>query len=217
MHRIPDDPARALDRIIYEMRLQLVEAKKQVCVAIADERTLRRHADRYVTEAAHWERRAMTAVRAGADDLARAALVRKGEQEELAAGYEAQWQEQKRAVDTLRTALRALDQRICDAARQRTLLVARLSRAQAQHMIAATLSNMNGYAPWTPLERMEERVMQLEADVDAASEIYGGADLSLEAQFAALERGSRVDDDLAALKRRIEAERPRKALPAGLA
>ena len=29
MHRIPDDPARTLDRIIYEMRLQLIEAKKQ--------------------------------------------------------------------------------------------------------------------------------------------------------------------------------------------
>ena len=42
MHRIVDDPARTLDRIIYEMRFQLVEAKKQVAVAIADEHRLRR-------------------------------------------------------------------------------------------------------------------------------------------------------------------------------
>jgi phage shock protein A len=55
-------------------------------------------------------------------------------------------------------------------------------------------------------------VMQLESEVDAVVEL-GGDELSLEAQFAALERGN-VDDELAALKRRMLADRPRKALPA---
>lgn len=216
MHRIVDDPARTLDRIIYEMRFQLVEAKKQVAVAIADEHRLRREVERQAGETSAWERRAMMAVRAGDDALARAALLRKGEHDELLKTYEAQWAEQKRAVDTLRAALRALDHRIDEASRQRNMLLARLSRANAQRTIAITLSNMNGYAPWTPLERMEDRVSQLEAEVDAAADIYGGADLSLEAQFAVLEARSRVDDELDALKRRLEGERPKKALPATL-
>ncbi|MBC8069841.1 MAG: PspA/IM30 family protein, partial [Deltaproteobacteria bacterium] len=69
-----DDPGRVLDSIIVEMRMQLHEAKKQVCVAMADERVLRRHADRHAQDAAGWERRAMMAVRASDDNLARAAL-----------------------------------------------------------------------------------------------------------------------------------------------
>jgi phage shock protein A len=216
MHRIVDDPARTLDRIIYEMRFQLVEAKKQVAVAIADEHRLRREVERQAAETTAWERRAMMAVRAGDDGLARAALLRKTEHDELQKTYEAQWAEQKRAVDTLRHALHALDHRIADASRQRNMLLARLSRANAQRTIAMTLSNMNGYSPWSPLERMEDRVTQLEAEVDAAADIYGGTDVSLEAQFAALEARSRVDDELEALKRRLDGERPKKALPATL-
>jgi phage shock protein A len=207
-----DDPGRVLDSIIFEMRMQLHEAKKQVCVAMADERVLRRHVDRHVQEAAGWERRAMMAVRAGDDNLARAALQRKTEQDELAATYQAQWHDQNTAVENLRMSLRALDQRIADAARQRNLLVARASRAHAQRTIAATLANINGVSAWSPLERLEDRVMQLESEVDAVVEL-GGDELSLEAQFAALERGN-VDDELAALKRRMLADRPRRALPA---
>ena len=216
MHRIVDDPARTLDRIIYEMRFQLALAKKQVAVAIADEHRLRREVERQAAETSAWERRAMMAVRAGDDALARAALLRKGEHDELQKTYEAQWAEQKRAVDALRAALRALDHRIAEASRQRNMLLARLSRANAQRTIAITLSNMNGYSPWTPLERMEDRVSQLEAEVDATADVFGGADISLEAQFAALEARSRVDDELDALKRRLDAERPKKALPATL-
>jgi phage shock protein A len=75
---------------------------------------------------------------------------------------------------------------------------------------------MQGYSPWAPLERMEDRVMQLEAEVDAVAEIGGSVDLSLEAQFAALEARTRVDEELEALKRRLAPQRPRRALPPGL-
>jgi phage shock protein A len=78
------------------------------------------------------------------------------------------------------------------------------------------LSHLDGLSPWSTLERMEQRVEQIEASAEAASEIgdlHHGA--SLEAQFRALAASS-VDDELAALKRRmaLEAPRERKALPA---
>lgn len=211
-----EDPAKLLDQIVFEMRQQLIDAKKLVCVAIADERALRARADRHAADAGLWERRAMLAVRAGQDELARAALLRKAEQDELAGTYGAQWADQKQSVDNLRMALSALSQRIDDASRQRTMLVARAARAQAQRTIAVTLSNLDGMSPWGTLERMEERVQQLESEVDAAVEIgdlHHGA--SLEAQFRALASSS-VEDELLALKQRmaLEAPRGRKALPA---
>lgn len=158
----------------------------------------------------------MMAVRAGDDNLARAALARKTSADELAATYEAQWAEQKRSVDGLRQALRGLDMRISDAMRQRNMLVARVARAQAQRTIAATLSSIDGVSPYSTLERMEQRVMQLEAEVEAVAELDPHLDTNLDAQFAALATTTAVDDELAALKRRyaLECERERKALPA---
>lgn len=219
-HRIDraEDPAKMLDHLVYEMRVQLVEAKKAVCIAIADERALSRRAEHYAGEAAMWEQRAMLAVRAGHDELARAALVRKAEQDEVAATYRQQWLEQKQSVDQLRHALVALEGRIADAARQRVMLGARLARAQAQRTIASTLAGLDSMSPSNVLERFEERVAAFEAEAEAASELghLGGSsgDALLDQQFRALAAGS-VDDELAALKRRIALEGAmRRALPA---
>lgn len=210
-----ENPARILDQIVLEMRQQLVEAKKGVCIAIADEKVLRYQLDRHLADADAWEKRAMMAVRAGDDGLARAALTKKAQTDELVQGYGAQWADQKRAVDNLRAALSQLSTRIDEAARQRTMLVARAARAQAQRTIAATMARLDHASPWSTLERMEERVLQLEADAEAAGELDYGHDASLEAQFRALAAGS-VDDDLDALKRRmaLDGPRERRALPA---
>lgn len=207
------DPSQTLDRLVLEMRAQLHAAQKQVCVAIADERVLRHHVDHHAAASAHWEQRAMQAIRAGDDGLARAALARKTEQDELTATYDAQWRDQKHAVDNLRAALRALEHRIADANRQKNLLVARWRRAEAQRTISATLGALEGHSPWTSLERMEDRVLQIEAEVEAAADLRG-EDPSLEARFAALER-SRVEDELVALKMRmsLRGDGPRRALP----
>ncbi len=209
-----EDPTKMLDQLVLDMRGQLVEAKKAVCIAIADERKLARMAEQHTSEVRVWENRAMLALRAGAEELARAALVRKREQEELANTYSAQWQEQKRSVDALRVALSGLEARISEAARQRTVLQARVARAQAQRTIAATLSNIEGVSAWSTVERLEAKVEQIEADAEAMCELEWSGDASLEAQFRALAAGN-VDDELAALKRKMALAEPAapKALP----
>ena len=58
---------------------QLVEAKKQVAMAIADEKKLQKQYTSETDKAKEWERKAMVAVRAGDDNLARQALARKQE------------------------------------------------------------------------------------------------------------------------------------------
>jgi phage shock protein A len=57
---------------------------------------------------------------------------------------------------------------------------------------------------------MEEKVLNLEARSQAAAELAGA---DLESQFAALE-GTDVDDDLAALKQRLEGGQTPIQLPA---
>jgi phage shock protein A len=212
-----EDPEKILNQVILDMQYQLVEAKKQVALVIADERRLQRQAAEAQQHADAWEHRAMLAVRSGDDNLARAALHRKAEHDELATAFAEQWQAQRQSAEALRFALRGLSARIDEAHRQRRILIARQRRAEAQRMIAHTLSNLSASAPLPVLERMEARVAQAEAEAEALADLDGRFEPSLEAQFRALEAAS-VDDELAALKRRMglpEGETRRRALGPG--
>src|SRR5215471_2216103 len=110
-----EDPEKMLNQIVLDMNNQLVEAKKQVAASIADEKRLAKQAEQEVANAGEWERRAMLAVRAGDDGLAKEALARKKEHEALAEQFKDQWQKQKNAVEQLKLALRALNNKIEEA------------------------------------------------------------------------------------------------------
>ncbi|MCR9166262.1 MAG: PspA/IM30 family protein [Nannocystaceae bacterium] len=213
-----EDPEKMLNQVLVDMKAQLVEAKKQVAVAIADEKRIKKQYEQEATKAAEWERKAMLAVKAGDDNLARAALSRKQEHEEVAETLKQQWEAQKQSVEQLKAALRGLDNKIEEAKRKRNILVSRQKRAEAQRTINETLSNINSTSAFDTFERMSDRVTQIEAEAEATAEIGGALpEATLESQFKALEASSGVDDDLAALKSKMalqaaEQERERKAL-----
>jgi len=213
-----EDPEKMLNQVLVDMKAQLVEAKKQVAVAIADEKRIKKQYEQEAGKAAEWERKAMLAVKAGDDALARAALSRKQEHGEVAETLKQQWEAQKQSVEQLKGALRGLDNKIEEAKRKRNILVSRQKRAEAQRTINETLSNINSTSAFDTFERMSDRVTQIEAEAEATAEIGGALpEATLESQFKALEASSGVDDDLAALKSKMalqaaEAERERKAL-----
>ena len=86
-----EDPEKMLNQVLVDMKNQLVEAKKQVATAIADEKRLKKQSGNLASKVEEWERKAMMAVRAGDDDLAREALVRKSEHAESASQMHEQW------------------------------------------------------------------------------------------------------------------------------
>ena len=130
-----EDPEKILNQLILDMKEQLINAKKQVAVAIADEKRLKKQLDAELHQASEWEKKAMMAVRAGRDDLAKEALSRKQEHNELSEEYQKQWQAQKAAADKLRDSLRQLNNKIEEAKRKKNLLIARKKRAEAQQTI----------------------------------------------------------------------------------
>ncbi|HNF96635.1 MAG TPA: PspA/IM30 family protein, partial [Pseudomonadota bacterium] len=74
-----EDPEKMLNQVLVDMKTQLVEAKKQVAVAIGDEKRLKKQWDEQVALSKDWERKAMLAVQAGDDELAKEALLRQRE------------------------------------------------------------------------------------------------------------------------------------------
>src|SRR3569832_795460 len=127
-----EDPEKMLSQVLLEMQQQLVEAKKAVAIAIADEKKLQKQYSAETDKSKEWERKAMVAVRAGDDNLARQALARKQEHETIATQFQQQWIAQKQAVEKLKDALRLLNNKIEDAKRKKNILIARKMRAGAR-------------------------------------------------------------------------------------
>ena len=197
-----EDPEKMLNQVLVDMKQQLVEAKKQVAVAIADEKRLKKQYEQERERAVDWERKAMLAVKAGDDELARAALARKAEHEEVSLTLEQQWDAQKQSVEQLKGALRSLDSKIEEAKRKRNILVSRQKRAEAQRMINETMANINSTSALDTFERMSDRVTQLEAEAEATAELGALPEASLESRFKALGAAT-VDDQLAQLKQKM--------------
>jgi phage shock protein A len=198
-----EDPEKMLNQMLLDMQGQMVEAKKQVAVAIADEKRLQKQFEQEKQLAVEWEKKAMLAIKAGNDDLAKQALVRKTEHEKLAVGYEQQWQAQKTAVDQLKTALQGLNSKIEEAKRKKNLLIARAKRAEAQKTIAETLDGISSTSAFDTMARMEEKINKQEAEAQATYELAqttSGDDLAQ--KFAQLEKVE-ADDALAALKAKM--------------
>ncbi len=211
-----EDPEKMLNQVLVDMKSQLVEAKKQVAVAIADEKRLKKQYQQEAAKSSEWERKAMLAIKAGDDNLAKAALARKTEHDEVSETLRQQWEAQKQSVEQLKGALRSLDAKIEEAKRKRNILVSRQKRAEAQRTINETLSNINSTSAFDTFERMSDRVTQIEAEAEATAEISGALpEASLESQFKALEASTGVDDQLSQLKNKMAlqaAEQERKAL-----
>jgi phage shock protein A len=204
-----EDPEKMLDQILIQMRQQLVEAKREVAVAIADEKRLGMQLEAELEQVQEWQRRATMAVQKGEDDLAREALRRKADHEQIAVGYKKQWDAQSASTENLKNALRALSQKIEEAGRKKNLLVARQKRAEAQKHVHEVMTGLTDTSAFESFERMASRVEQIEAQADAAVEI--SQDLSgdaMEQRFRALESSTDVEQELHVLKAKVQKELP---------
>src|SRR5438093_10321666 len=199
-----EDPEKMLNQVLTDMKTQLVEAKKQVAVAIGDEKRLKKQWDEQIGQAKEWERKAMMAVQASDDDLAKEALVRQKEHDDLTAQYEQQWHLQKDAVDKLKDQLRVLNNKIEEAKRKKNILVARAKRAEAQKTIQSTMAGLSDTSAFDTFDRMAEKVDAIEAEAEAGAELAGEmTGDTLAHRFKKLETGSGADMQLAALKAKM--------------
>jgi phage shock protein A len=204
-----EDPEKMLDQVLMQMREQLGEAKREVAVTIADEKRLGAQLEAELEQVREWEQRATLAVQKGDDELAREALRRKADHEQIAVGYKKQWDAQKASAENLKNALRALSQKIEEAARKKNLLIARQKRAEAQKHIHEVMTGLTDSSAFETFDRMAAKVDQLEAQAGAAVEI--SQELSgdtLEQRFKALEGSGDVDQELNALKARVQKQLP---------
>lgn len=195
-----EDPEKILEQAIIDMQEDLVQLRQAVATAIASQKRVQQQHNQAQSEADNWQRRAQLALQKGDETLAREALNRKKVQAETAAALKAQLDQQVGTVDTLKRNLIALEGKISEAKTKKDMLKARSQAAKANEQLQKTVGNLGTSSAMSAFERMEEKVLQMEARSQAASELAGA---DLESQFAQLESGSDVDEELAAMKAQL--------------
>ena len=208
-----EDPEKMLEQAIIDMQEDLVQMRQAVAGAIASQKRVQQQYERAQNEANTWQQRAQLALQKGDEDLARQALVRKKSQAETALALKTQLDTQSTTVDQLKRDLIGLESKLSEAKTKKDMLKARASAAKANEQLQNTTSRLNTSSASAAFERMEEKVLQMEARSQAAAELAGS---TLEGQFAALEAGGDVDLELAALKAQLlEPGEAPKSLPEG--
>ena len=208
-----EDPAKILDQTIIDMQEDLVQLRMATATAIASQKRMQQQSNQAQTEANNWQQRAQLALQKGDENLAREALSRKKVQSETSAAIKAQLDQQSGTVDTLKRNLIGLESKISEAKTKKDMLKARAQAAKANEQLQSAVGALGTSTAMGAFERMEEKVLQMEARGQAAAEIAGA---DLESQFAALESGGDVDDELEAMKAQLlSGSSTNQALPAG--
>ncbi|MFW6358941.1 MAG: PspA/IM30 family protein [Chroococcales cyanobacterium] len=200
-----EDPEKVLEQAIIDMQEDLVQLRQAVARAIAAKKRTEQQYNKNQSEANTWQQRAQLALQKGDEGLAREALMRKKTNAETAAALKGQLDQQGSQVEQLKRNLIALESKISEAKTKKDMLKARASAAKANEQLQSTIGNLGTGSAMAAFERMEDKVMEIEARSQAAGEL-GGSDL--ESQFAQLEGATGVDDELEAMKAQLTGASP---------
>eukprot|EP00741_Cyanophora_paradoxa_P014654 tig00020816_g14134.t1 len=191
-----EDPEKMLEQAVNEMQDDLIKVRKAAAEVIAGQKQTERQLLQAEKNAQEWLNRAQVAVKADNDELAKEALKRKKTQEELAASLRGQLQQQQQVADQLKTNMQTLEAKLADAKTKKDMYIARARSAQTQQKVNEMLGSVSSTGALQAFERMEEKVIKMEAAVEAESQLSID---SLEKQFQQLESGT-TDEDLMKLK-----------------
>jgi phage shock protein A len=193
------DPAKEIDQMVRDMEESARQARTEVGQCLAGEKRLQKRVTDLEGEAADWEKRAETAVRAGDDALAKEALLRKAEKEAERAETKKALQEQGVYADQLTQALKALDARLKDIKLRQGTLRAKARSTKKGAPLSAKTSAFDDF------ERMAGKIDAVEAEA-GLDEQLGGRSAESEAAERKLNdmaAQSSVDDALAELKKKL--------------
>lgn len=198
-----EDPEKMVNEYLRQLNESLYEAKTSVAAAMADETKLHNKMVQFQAEADQWQSKAEAAMRAGDEELARAALARKLQSQKLADSYKQQYESQDQQVEELQSALVKLESRIAEARAKRDLIVAKRNRAETQEAIQRTVQGLSSTNAMDKLDQLESRVDDRLAQADAMARLEKG---TLESRFADLEANQELDHEFEALRRKMSGQ-----------
>lgn len=194
-----EDPEKMVRLIIQEMEDTLVEVRSTSARTLAEKKELARQVAKLEQEAQNWEEKATLALSKEREDLARAALIEKAKCAEQAERVSKELTHVDSHLEKLQGEIVALQEKLADAKARQKAIILRQRSAESRLEVKKALDTSKVDDALNRFERYESRIDGLEAQVEA----YDLGKKSLADEIAQLQNDEKVDDELAALKKKL--------------
>ena len=199
-----EDPVKMLEQFMRDMESDIREAESAVAKQIANEKMLQKKYEDAQKMVEKRDEQAIKAIEAGNDDLARRALEDKKIHTQTAETLKESYDRAKLDSESVRKKLDEMKAEYYEMKLKKDSLKARAESAKTRTKINRTLSGIGSDESKQGFERMEEKVLQYEAEAETSEDLRS-SNRSLDDEFDALEKND-VEDELAALKRKMGKE-----------
>ncbi len=196
-----EDPEKMLTQMVLEMEESVNKTTMAVAQAIANEVSLQKKLEKAKKDSTDWEQKAVQALAANREDLARAALEKKNIVNKNIADLEPIYEQAKQTTANLRIQLDKLKAKLDEARTRQSTLIARSQAAKAQKQIAQQLGGVGADA-FSKFDKFEQKIEKMESEATAYEQLAGES-TSLDDEFKKLGTSSDVDSDLLALKAKM--------------
>jgi phage shock protein A len=198
-----EDPVKMLNQFLRDMEEDILEAETAVAKQIAIEKKFKQQYEESEEMVAKRSEQALKALEQGNEDLARRALEDKKEHQERFDELKRQFDLAKTNADQLRSQLAEMKDEFSKMKNKKDLLIARAETAKAQKQINQAMSGFGTDNAAKGFDRMNEKVLQMEAEAQASGEIRA-KNRSLDDELSQLGKSdSGVEDELAAMKAKL--------------
>ncbi|RSU54741.1 phage shock protein PspA [Sphingomonas sp. S-NIH.Pt15_0812] len=196
-----EDPSKMIRMIILEMEETLVEVRASAARTIADQKEMRRHIAKLEQLQANWTEKAELALSKDREDLAKAALIERQKATDMAEQLKAEVQVLDDALRASEEDIAKLQGRLREARTKQSNIQTRIETANNRFRLRdmyAGPKTQEAFSRFTDLERRAD-------EAEGRAEAMGlGVGKSLEEEIAELRQSDRVDEELAAMKRRLQ-------------
>lgn len=210
-----EDPRQTLD-YSYERQMELLQkVKRSLADAVTSRKQIELQKVRLEADLQKYQGEAEAAIKAGREDLARAALERKAATAAHVQGLDTQIAELQQQEAKMEEAARRLETKISSFRAQKEVIKAQYTTAQAQVKMGEATTGLSEELADVGLavQRAQDKTERMRARAQAIDELTDKGVLAdatdsgdpIERELRATTQKAQVDDDLAALKAKIGA------------
>ncbi|MBC8111515.1 MAG: PspA/IM30 family protein [Verrucomicrobia bacterium] len=193
-----EDPEKMIKLMVLEMQEAVTKSTSALAQAMGNEKRLEMQFNKLTASSGDMQSKAVIALKAGNEDLAKQALTKKATIDTQLAQYKTMYEQASSVTTTMKSQVDKLKMKLDEARMKEQTLIARHKSAKAQTEFSKQIGGFDDNS-FAKFDKFEEKVIKQEAEAQAFNQLADGQ-TNLDDQFAQLEQKSQVDDELAKLK-----------------
>jgi phage shock protein A len=194
-----ENPEKMIRMVIQEMEETLVEVRSGTAKVLAERKTLTRRVEQLKRQAQDWEEKAELALNKNREDLAKAALVERGNTNATVEVMEKDIGKLDSTLDKLSSEIEQLQTKLNDARARQKSIVMRTRATKSRLDVNRQLHNYTIDNAMDKFEYYERRIDAMEGQMESVSV----EQKSLQSEFDELARQEKIDQELQALKDKL--------------